>query len=116
MEKPKVICLCGSTRFIDVIAVEAWQLEKKGNITLHPNILPGWYAKGHHLAEAEGVKELLDELHCRKIDLADEIFVVNYEGYYGESTSNEIAYAMKTGKPVKWFAPEYAFNPTALQA
>lgn len=52
-------------------------------------------------------KKLLDELHLRKIDLADEIFVLNVGGYIGESTSREIAYAKKMGKKIRWLeSPE----------
>ncbi|MBQ2440775.1 MAG: hypothetical protein II502_01115, partial [Paludibacteraceae bacterium] len=50
----------------------------------------------------EGVKEMLDDMHLRKIDLADEIFVINVDGYIGESTKREIAYAEKTNKIVHY--------------
>ena len=49
-----------------------------------------------------GVKEMLDDMHLRKIDLADEIFVINVGGYIGESTRRERAYAEKTGKKVNY--------------
>ena len=49
-----------------------------------------------------GTKEMLDDMHLRKIDLADEIFVINVGGYIGESTRREIAYAEKTGKKVRY--------------
>ena len=49
-----------------------------------------------------GVKEMLDDMHLRKIDLADEIFVINVDGYIGESTRREIAYAKQTGKLVRY--------------
>ena len=49
-----------------------------------------------------GTKEMLDDMHLRKIDLADEIFVINFGGYIGESTRSEIAYAEKTGKKVRY--------------
>ena len=49
-----------------------------------------------------GTKEMLDDMHFRKIDLADEIFVINVGGYIGESTRREIAYAEKTGKKVRY--------------
>ena len=53
----------------------------------------------------DGVKEMLDEMHLAKIDMADEIFVVNPSGYVGESTSREIAYARNQGKPVRSLCP-----------
>ena len=50
----------------------------------------------------EGTKEMLDDMHKRKIDMADEIFVINVDGYIGSSTRSEIEYARKTGKPVRY--------------
>lgn len=50
-------------------------------------------------------KRALDELHFRKIDLADTVLVLNVGGYIGESTQNEIAYAMRTGKPIQYLEP-----------
>lgn len=103
-ERPRVLCMCGSSRFIDGMAVWAWELEKQGFIVLGLHLLPASYpgVKADHQAEEEGVRERMDELHLRKIDLADEVVVFNAEGYIGESTRNEIAYARKHGKPV-WF-------------
>jgi hypothetical protein len=48
---------------------------------------------------------MLDDMHKRKIDLADEIFIINAGGYIGPSTRSEIEYASKTGKPVKYLEP-----------
>jgi hypothetical protein len=71
------------------------------------NYLPQWYIdkKGYpsdHLGESVGNKEILDELHLRKIDMADRVFVINVGGYIGESTRAEIEYAEKTEKPVTY--------------
>ena len=87
--------------------IKRWELEKQGIITLGINILPdNYFAEGNsHGAEQEGVKEILDELHKRKIDLSDEVFVLNVDGYIGESTRNEINYAIETGRPVKYLEP-----------
>lgn len=102
--KPKVVCLCGSTRFAEHFMIKRWELEKQGIITLGINILPdNYFAEGNaYGAEQEGVKHILDELHKRKIDLSDEVFVLNVGGYIGKSTRNEIEYAVKTNKPVKY--------------
>jgi hypothetical protein len=109
-EKPKVIVLCGSSRFHDIMAVCAWLLEREENaITMGLHSLPWWYSPvpiPDHLAEHEGVKEQLDNLHMRKIDLADEIFVVNFEDYTGNSTKREIAYAEKRGLPLRWYTQD----------
>ena len=110
--KPKIICICGSTQFADQHAITRWEFEKRGNICLMINYLPSWYADAQgwegndHFGEQSGLKEHLDELHFRKIDLADEVFVVNVNGYVGESTRNEINYATKLGKPIT-----YMVNP-----
>ncbi len=103
--RPEVVCLCGSTRFADHHAVMKWELEKQGKIVLMINYLPASYAKEkgwepHHIGEQAGLKEHLDELHLRKIDMADSVFVLNVGGYIGESTAAEIEYAEKQGKPV----------------
>ena len=50
----------------------------------------------------EGTKEMLDDMHKRKIDMADEIFVINVNGYIGESTKSEIEYAKLHGKKVNY--------------
>lgn len=108
-ERPKVVCLCGSTRFTDEMLVISWDFVKRGIIVLSWNVLPSSYTKDalteSHLAEKEGVKEALDELHKRKIDLSDEVFVINLNGYIGESTRSEINYALSTNKPVRYLEP-----------
>ena len=103
MKKPKIVCLCGSTRFTDIMLVKQWELTKQGVIVLSWCALPAWYFDGEdksHLGDQEGVKEIVDEGHLRKIDLADEIFVINVNGYIGESTRSEINYAKIHGKPI----------------
>jgi histidinol phosphatase-like enzyme len=110
-EKPEIIFLCGSTRFANHHAIMKWELEKQGKIVLMINYLPHWYAKAkrwrdhHHFEEKSGMKEMLDELHLRKIDLADRVMIINVDGYIGESTRNEIEYAEKQGKPVEYLEP-----------
>lgn len=86
----KVITLCGSTRFKDEF------LEAQKRLTLEGNIVISVGLFGHSGDDevwTEGVKDMLDRQHLAKIDLADEIFVVNVGGYIGESTKREIAYA-----------------------
>lgn len=101
----KVICLCGSTRFTYEMLVTQWELTKQGNVVLSWCALPDDYYQGEdktHIGDQEGVTEIVDEVHLRKIDLSDEVFVLNIGGYIGDSTHNEIRYALKTGKPVKY--------------
>jgi hypothetical protein len=99
--KPKIVCLCGSTRFTVEMARKSWELAKQGVIALGWNILLDASEQSHG-AEAEGIKDQIDELHKRKIDLADEVLVLNVSGYIGDSTRSEIEYAKKLGKPIRY--------------
>ncbi|KKL83270.1 hypothetical protein LCGC14_1976400, partial [marine sediment metagenome] len=103
---PEVVCLCGSTRYLAEISVMAWELEKLGRIVLSMHLLPQSYpgVLPDHQAEAEGVKEAMDELHFRKIDLADRVLVMDVHGYIGNSARREIEYATRTGKPIDYIA------------
>ena len=105
MKKPEIICLCGSTRFTDIMLVKQWEFTKQGKIVVTWCALPDWYFESEdktHVGDQEGVKEIVDEVHMRKIDLCDRVYVINKDGYVGESTSNEIAYAELIGKPVEY--------------
>lgn len=96
LDRPRIICLCGSTRFIREFSEYYAKLTDEGCIVLTVGRVVPQHEQ--HLER----KRKLDELHLRKIDLADEVFVINVCGYIGESTSNEIAYAKKLGKPIKY--------------
>lgn len=97
MEKPKIICLCGSTRFKKAFNQAYAELSDAGNIVLTVSrLIP------QHKAVSKAQDIIRHELHMRKIDLADEIFVLNVGGYIGESLNKEIAYAEKIGKPIKY--------------
>lgn len=85
-QKPKVVVLCGSSRFADVMAVCSWLIGRDEKaITMGLHFLPVWYPNcpEHHLAEHEGVAEHMDELHLRKIDLADEFLSLTCTGISG---------------------------------
>ena len=93
--KYKVITLCGSTKFKDAF------LEAQKRLTLQGNIVISVGLFGHSGDDevwTKGTKAMLDDMHKRKIDMADEIFVINVGGYIGESTKSEIEYALKNGK------------------
>ena len=97
--KYKVVTLCGSTRFKDTFMEVQKRLTLQGCIVISVGLF------GHAGDEevwTEGTKEMLDDMHKRKIDMADEIFVINVDGYIGSSTRSEIEYARKTGKPVRY--------------
>ena len=97
--KYKVITLCGSTKF------KEQYLEAQKRLTLEGNIVISVGLFGHSGDDevwTEGTKAMLDDMHKRKIDMADEIFVINVGGYIGESTRGEIAYAESKGIVVKY--------------
>ena len=100
----KVITLCGSTRFKDEFLREQKRLTLEGNIVISVGLFG--HSGDNEVWESmdEGTltrtKEMLDDMHKRKIDMADEIFVVNVGGYIGESTKSEIEYALKTNKKI----------------
>ncbi len=95
--KYKVITLCGSTKFKDDFMREQKRLTLEGNIVISVGLFGH---SGDNEVWKENTKEMLDDMHKRKIDMADEIFVINKNGYIGLSTKSEIEYAIKTGKKV----------------
>ena len=100
--KYKVITLCGSTQFKDAYIQAQKELTLEGNIVISVGLF------GHSGDEevwTNGTKEMLDDMHKRKIDMADEIYVINVNGYIGSSTNSEIEYAKKTGKTVRYLVP-----------
>jgi hypothetical protein len=106
MNAPKVVCLCGSTRFYEAWQRVAFDESLAGRITLGVAFFPGVKEHGQTVGITAEQKAALDELHLRRIDLADEVFVLNVEGYIGESTRRELAYAIVTRKGVRFLEPE----------
>jgi hypothetical protein len=101
--RPKIICLCGSGRFR-----EAFEQAEYGE-TLAGRIVLTIGCNAHDVARSEELahhKPMLDELHLRKIDLADEVLVLNVGGYVGQSTRREIEYATARGKPLRYLEPQ----------
>lgn len=113
MDRPKIVCLCGSTRFSDAFREANLRETLAGRIVLSigcdmrsdADIFAGM-SEGE-LAE---IKAMLDELHKRKIDLADEVLVLNVRGYIGESTRSEIRYAVAHGKPLRFLEPSVSID------
>jgi len=100
-----IICLCGSTRFTEQMLIKQWELTKQGHIVLSWCALPDSYFKGEdktHTGDQEDVEEIVDEVHKRKIDLSDKIYVININKYIGESTRNEIDYAVSKNKQIEY--------------
>jgi deoxycytidylate deaminase len=103
-ERPKVVCLCGSTRFKDAFDEAMYQETMAGRIVHSVGFF--MHATGNRHGESIGAtpeqKVALDELHKRKIDLCDEVLVLNVGGYIGDSTRSEIDYALAHNKSIRY--------------
>lgn len=97
--KYPVITLCGSTRFKEQFLEAQKLLTLEGNIVISVGLFGH---SGDNEVWTEGTKQMLDDMHKRKIDLADSIYVINVGGYIGESTRSEIEYARKNGKRIEY--------------
>ncbi len=95
----KVVTLCGSTKFKEQFLETQKRLTLEGNIVISVGLFGH---SGDNEVWNEGTKEMLDDMHKRKIDMADEIFVINKDGYIGESTRSEIAYATAKGMTIRY--------------
>ena len=104
-----VITLCGSTRFKDEFMEAQKRLTLEGNIVIsvglfgHSGDSEVW--DGMDEGTLSKTKEMLDDMHKRKIDMADSIYVINVGGYIGDSTRSEIEYAKVHGKSVEYLEP-----------
>lgn len=94
-----VITLCGSTRFKEQFIEAQKRLTLAGNIVISVGLFGH---SGDDEVWTECTKEMLDDMHKRKIDLADGIYVINVGGYIGQSTRSEIDYARRTGKTIEY--------------
>ncbi|TCC02592.1 hypothetical protein E0H45_36750 [Kribbella soli] len=104
-DRPEIVCICGSIRFVDEMRTANRDLTLAGAIVVAPGVfLRAEDPEANELITNEQ-KTALGALHLRKIDLADRVLVVNPGGYIGESTSREIAYARATGKPISFTDP-----------
>jgi hypothetical protein len=110
-DMPEIVCLCGSVRFS-----EAFQKAQKDE-TLRGNIVLTIGCNMKSDTELFGdmpestlkiIKEKLDELHKRKIDLADRVKILNVEGYIGSSTKNELIYSKEQNKKIEYLEPSGA--------
>lgn len=100
-DQPEIVCICGSTRFVEEMRAANRDLTFAGVIVVAPGVFR--HAEDQLITDEQ--KTALDALHLRKIDLADWVLVVNPGGYIGESTSSEIAYARAAGKPISFTDP-----------
>lgn len=96
----RIITLCGSTKFKKQFEQTNAYLTLQGNIVISVAFFE--HSEGIQITKEQA--EILGSLHSRKIDLSDEIFVIDVDGYIGESTRKEIEYAEKTGKPIRYYS------------
>ena len=101
-----VVTLCGSTRFKDEFMEAQKKLTLEGNIVISVGLFghSGDREVWENMDEGTltKTKEMLDDMHKRKIDMADSIYVINVGGYIGDSTRSEIEYAKAHGKEVHY--------------
>lgn len=106
----RVITLCGSTKFKDQFEQTNAYLTLQGNIVISVAFFE--QSEGFKISKEQA--ELLGNLHFRKIDISDEIFVIDVDGYIGDSTRKEIEYAEKKGKSIRYYSnaeiPSRVFN------
>ncbi len=107
--RPKIVCICGSTRFAEQMNRAAERETLAGRIVVRPEVV-SYSRESDPQRVAPEVKAALDELHKRKIDLADEVLVINVGGYVGDSTGGEIAYAQEHGKLIRWLETRAALE------
>jgi len=99
----KVITLCGSTKFKNEFVNVSQKLTLQGSIVLMPHI----FNHGDSLNLSMDQLAMLVELHKEVVSMADEIFVIDVGGYVGDSTNNEIKYAINLGKIVRYYSKEF---------
>lgn len=107
-ERPRIVCLCGSTRFHEAFREANLRETLAGRIVL----TVGCDTKsdqdlfGTDPDEMVRIKSQLDQLHLRKIELADEVLILNVGGYIGDSTRRELEHAIRIGKRVRYLEPK----------
>lgn len=106
-EFPKIVCLCGSTRFKQEFIKANFEETMKGNVVLSVGFFT--HSDRDIYEPTEDEKNALDDLHKRKIDMADEVLVIDINGYIGESTASGISYAEDVGVPVRYLTQEKDF-------
>lgn len=109
-DRPPIVVLCGSTRFVDEFNRQRVALTHAGAIVLSIEVVTTQARENDPQHADPALKARLDELHKRKIDLADRVLVLNVGGYIGESTRGEIAYARTLGRPVDFLEPPFSYQ------
>ena len=97
----KVITLCGSTKFKNEFLKAQKELTLMGYIVISVGLFGH---SGDNEVWEDGIKEMLDDMHKRKIDMSDAIMVIDIDGYIGESTKKEMEYAKNQGKSIFFYS------------
>jgi hypothetical protein len=103
--KTTIVCLCGSVRFHEEFQLANFRETLAGNIVLAPAFLPSAECHAEMVGITPEQKAFLDAGYLRKVELADEILVINVGQYIGESTAKEIAHAKALGKRIRYLEP-----------
>lgn len=109
---PRIVCLCGSTRFWREFQRASLSLTVEGAIVL--SIGAATNTDDEHFGnlpqeEYDRIKLALDDLHLKKIELADEVLILNVGGYVGPSTLRELSHARTLGKPITFLEEGYDY-------
>ena len=110
MNKPPIVCLCGSTRFVDTFNEWRKKLTLEDKIVVSIELVLPQSEREDPQHNNYKVKQMLDELHLRKIDIADEVMILNVGGYIGESTQKELEYAQEQGKKITYLESPKEFK------
>ena len=119
--RPTIVCLCGSTKFLRTFQAMEFQETLAGKIVLTIGCDSKSDDQLFRGPDAPAIKARLDELHKRKIDLADEVLILDVGGYIGSSTRSELEYAEAHGKKIRklsveqpnWKEPKQETPPVA---
>jgi len=109
--RPTIVCLCGSTRFYEAFQEANYIETMAGKIVLTVGHYPHTTVHGGKVGCTPHEKYKLDALHLAKIDMADEVLILNVGGYIGESTAREIAYAAMRGKKIRYLEAAQFSSP-----
>lgn len=107
-DRPTIVCLCGSTRFKEIFSREQFNETMAGKVVL--TIGSAWHSDqelfvNYSEAERQEIKNRLDALHLKKVEMADEVLILNIGGYIGESTKRELARAAAKRKLIRFLCP-----------
>ncbi len=98
----KIITLCGSTKFKNEFRKVEAILALEGNIVLSLN----FFEQSDNILLTKEQFSVLEKVHQRKLEMCDEVFVIDVNNYIGESTKNEIIFAQENNKPIRYYTKE----------